>query len=112
MSASTNKNLQAAQKDSDYWGHLAETAIGAALINSLKGSDGEVFYWSGNNREVDFIVKIKDKLIALEVKSGAKKTALPGMEEFAKSYPKCRKLLIGAQGIAIEKFLSQTIEIN
>jgi len=73
MSASTNKNLQAAQKDSDYWGHLAETAIGAALINSLKGSDGEVFYWSGNNREVDFIVKIKDKLIALEVKSGAKK---------------------------------------
>lgn len=111
MTATTNKNLQTAQKDSDYWGHLVETAIGAALINGLKGGEGEVFYWSGNNREVDFIIKIKDKMIALEVKSGAKKTSLHGMEEFSKSYPKCRKLLIGAQGIPIEKFLSQTNEI-
>ena len=54
---------------------------------------------------------LRDKMIALEVKSGAKKTVLPGMEEFAKSYPKCRKLLVGAQGIPIDKFLSQTIEI-
>ena len=111
MTAETNKNLQTAKSDPDYWGHLVETAIGAALVNNLKGSVSEVFYWSGNNREVDFIVKHKEKLIAIEVKSGAKKTALPGMEEFAKSYPGCRKLLVGVQGIPVDQFLSQTTEI-
>jgi hypothetical protein len=111
MTAETNKNLQTAKSDPDYWGRLVETAIGAALINNLKGSASEVFYWSGNNREVDFIVKYKEKLIAIEVKSGAKKSALPGIEEFAKSYSGCRKLLVGAQGIPVDQFLSQTTEI-
>jgi uncharacterized protein len=111
MTAETNKNLQTAKSDPDYWGRLVETAVGAALVNSLKGSASEVFYWSGNNREVDFVVKHKEKLIAIEVKSGAKKMALPGMEEFAKSYPGCRKLLVGAQGIPLDQFLSHTNEI-
>ena len=111
MTASTNRNLQTAKAEPDYWGHLVESAIGASLVNSLRGSGSEVFYWSGNNREVDFVVKDKGRLIAIEVKSGGKKAALPGMEEFAKQHPACRKLLIGAQGIPIEQFLSQTAEI-
>ena len=108
MTAAANRNLQTAKTEPDYWGHLVESAIGAALVNSLKDSGAEVFYWSGNNREVDFVVKDKDRLIAIEVKSGGKKAALPGMEEFARNHPKCRKLLVGSQGISIEQFLSQT----
>ncbi len=111
MTASTNRNLQTAKTEPDYWGHLVESAIGATLVNSLKGSGVDVFYWSGNNREVDFVVKDQESLIAIEVKSGGKKAALPGMEEFAKQHPACRKLLIGAQGISIEQFLSQTASI-
>ena len=57
------------------------------------------------------MVKDQESLIAIEVKSGGKKAALPGMEEFAKQHPACRKLLIGAQGISIEQFLSQTASI-
>ena len=111
MTAATNRNLQTAKTEPDYWGHLVESAIGATLVNSLKGSGSDVYYWSGNNREVDFVVKNKKKLIAIEVKSGGKKANLPGMDEFAKQHPACRKLLVGAQGISIEQFLSQTTAI-
>jgi predicted AAA+ superfamily ATPase len=111
MTAATNRNLQTAKTEPDYWGHLVESAVGAALVNNLKYSSAEVCYWLGNNREVDFVVKDKDRLIAIEVKSGGKKAALPGMEEFAKHHPECRKLLVGAQGISIEQFLSQTTSI-
>jgi hypothetical protein len=106
-----NRNLQTAKAEPDYRGHPVESAIGAALVNSVKGSGSDVFYWSGSNREVDFVVKDKDSLIAIEIKSGGKKGALPGMEEFAKQYHACRKLLIGAQGISIEQFLSPTASI-
>ena len=111
MTATADKNLTKAKNDPEFWGHLVESAIGAALINGLKGSRAEVCYWSGNNREVDFVVKDKERLVAIEVKSGWKKTALPGMEEFAKNHPGCRKLLVGAQGIPIEQFLSETVAI-
>jgi len=111
MTATAGKNMAEAKNDPEFWGRLVESAIGAALINCLKGSQAEVCYWSGNNREVDFVVKNKDKLIAIEVKSGRKKTALPGMEEFAKKHPRCRKILVGAQGISIKQFLSETTAI-
>jgi uncharacterized protein len=111
MTASSNRDLRTARDNRDYWGRLVESSVGAALVNSLAGSGMEVFYWSGNNREVDYVVSGKDKLVAIEVKSGRKKEALPGMQMFAENHPECRKLLVGAQGIPIEQFLSRTAEI-
>jgi uncharacterized protein len=111
MTATTNLNLPAAKRNHDYWGRLVETAIGAALVNNLQGTGSEIGYWSGGNREVDFVVRNSNQLIGIEVKSGAKKTAMPGMEAFAKIYPRSRKLLVGAQGIPIEQFLTETKEI-
>lgn len=111
MTATTNLNLSAAKINQDYWGRLVETAIGAALVNNLQGTGSEIGYWSGGNREVDFVVRNSNQLIGIEVKSGAKKTAMPGMEAFAKIYPRSRKLLVGAQGIPIEQFLTETKEI-
>lgn len=111
MTATTNQNLETARKNPDYWGRLVETAIGAALINSLQSTGSEVCYWSGGNCEVDFVVRHRGQLIGIEVKSGSRKLTLPGMEAFAKNYPESRKLLVGSQGITLEQFLSQTAEI-
>ena len=50
-------------------GRMIESAIGAHLINDPKC---EVFYWREGNKEVDFVIKIKGKLIAIEVKIGGR----------------------------------------
>ena len=91
--------------NSDVWGRLVESAIGASMANSLKGSRTELFYWSGRNREVDFVLKRGDALVAIEVKSGQRKRTLPGIEAFSKEFKVKRKLLVGSGGIPIEEFL-------
>jgi hypothetical protein len=45
--------------------------------------------------------------VAIEVKSGARRTSLPGMKAFAKLFKPKRQLLVGGQGIALEEFLTQ-----
>lgn len=111
MTAQGTGNIESIKKNPELWGRLVESSVGATLVNIMKSRGGEVFYWAGNNREVDFVIQYKDKLIAIEVKSGARKTSLPGMEAFAGMYPRCRKLLVGAQGIPVEQFLADTESI-
>ena len=105
MTAPSQRTLAEAKRDTDYWGRLVESAIGAALFNGLEGSQAELFYWSGRNREVDFVLRSGDVLVAIEVKSGRRKTSLPGLEAFCRTFPVTKKLLVGAQGISWQEFL-------
>ena len=84
-----------------------ETAVGAHLVNSLAGTGTEVLYWREDNREVDFVLKRHDRLIALEVTSSRRKDSVPGMALFAKEFHPQKKLLVGGQGIPLEEFLSK-----
>ena len=70
----------------------------------------ELFYWRDGNRQVDFVVRAGKRLVAIEVKSGRRHDALPGMEAFAEAFGPVRTLLVGADGIALEKFLSRPAE--
>jgi len=106
MTSLSQKTFQEAKNDSEYWGRLVESAIGSTLVNSIKGTQIELFYWSGRNREVDFVLKKADSIIAIEVKSNAKKTSLPGIEAFAKEFPVKRRLLVGSQGISLKEFFA------
>ena len=105
MTAASQLTFGEAKRDSEYWGRLTESAIGATLANGLKGTQAELFYWSELNREVDFVLRRGKVLVAVEVKSGRKKTNLSGMEAFSKSFRVTKKLLVGTQGISCEKFL-------
>ncbi|MGO9137737.1 MAG: ATP-binding protein [Syntrophales bacterium] len=104
ITAQSESDFDATLKDREYWGHLVESAIGATLANGLKGTGAELFYWRERNREIDYIIRKDDMLVAMEVKSGRSKTNLAGMDSFAKAYPVKRKLLIGSQGIALRDF--------
>lgn len=110
ISAQAALDFSAAKKDSEFWGRLVESAIGAYLINSAKESKIEVFYWSSLNREVDFVLKKGERIIAIEVKSGRKKQSLPGMEAFSKEFKVHKKYLVGTGGIPIKEFLEIKIE--
>ncbi|MFH1930925.1 MAG: DUF4143 domain-containing protein [Pseudomonadota bacterium] len=75
------------------------------MVNGLKGTQAELFYWSSRNREVDFVLQRGENLVAIEVKSNRRKTSLPGIEAFSKEFRVKRKLLVGAQGIPLQEFL-------
>ncbi len=105
ITAQSQLNLGEAKQDTDFWGRLVESAIGAALMNGLRGENIELFYWSSRNREVDFVLSRRKSLVALEVKSGRRKVTLPGIEVFSTEFRVTKKLLVGAQGIPVEKFL-------
>jgi predicted AAA+ superfamily ATPase len=105
MSASSHLSLEAARQDRDYWGRFIESAVGAHLVNSIRGKNIEVFYWLERNHEVDFVLRTGSNLVAIEVKSGRRRERLPGMEAFAKAFWVTRQLLVGNQGIPVEEFL-------
>jgi len=44
-------------------------------------------------------------VVAIEVKSGSRKEGLPGMDAFEKAFKPKRKLLVGDDGIPLEKFI-------
>lgn len=105
ISAQSRLTFGEARKDREFWGRLTESAIGAHLINSAAGTGLELFYWRERGREVDFILRSGKTVVAIEVKSGAHKEGLPGMDAFDKAFKPKRKLLAGGDGIPLEKFL-------
>jgi hypothetical protein len=105
ISAQGHKSFKEAQQDREYWGRLVESAVGAHLINSTIGTRVETFYWREGNKEVDFVVRKGDSLIAIEVKSGMRRESLPGFQAFSQKFNPQTKLLVGGSGIPIEDFL-------
>jgi predicted AAA+ superfamily ATPase len=108
LSAQAPLPFAEARRTPEVWGRLVESAVGAHLVNSSMGTTAEVFYWRDRGREVDFVVRIGKRLVALEVKSGASKSALPGMEAFARAFRPQRSLLIGGDGLSLEQFFQLT----
>jgi predicted AAA+ superfamily ATPase len=85
-------------------GRLVESAIGAHLLNHSISGNYKVYYWREGNYEVDFVLKKGDKLVALEVKSGAK-AINKGMQIFNEKFRPNTMLIVGTSGISYEEFL-------
>ena len=98
-----------AVEDREFWGRLTESAVGAHLANAAFSGECDIFYWRDRNREVDFIVRGHDCLLAIEVKSGRKRSSLQGLTTFEQTFHPQRVLLIGADGIPLEHFLSRSV---
>ena len=95
MSAQSGKSFKEALTDRAFWGRITESAIGAYLLNSIRGTQIEIYYWREKNKEVDFILKNE---------------ALSGMHAFSKLHPSARLLLVGSDGIAVDTFLKTPID--
>jgi len=105
MTAQSPGSFASARQDPERWGRIAESAIGAYLANGALADDFELFYWREASREVDFVLRKRNQLIALEVKAGNRPMTLPGIAAFDRVYAPQRKLLVGAGGIPFEEFL-------
>lgn len=109
MSAQNSLSFQQALYDRNYWGRLVESAVGAHLLNQTRGTEINLLYWREGNREVDFILKKGQDIVALEVKSHKQPTALPGIQAFQEKFKPKRSLLVGGQGISVEAFLKTNV---
>ena len=109
MTAQANISFAEARKDRAFWGRLIESTVGAHLLNSIRGTQIELFYWREGDLEVDFILQQGDLITAIEVKSGADNFRRSGIDLFIKKFNPQRVLLIGEQGLALEYFLTTPI---
>jgi len=107
VTAQSGLSPEEARADREFWGHLVESAVGAHLVNAAASGRCLVHYWRHQNREVDFVVQAGKRVLAVEVKSGRRRDALPGIALFLKEHPGARPLLVGGDGIPLERFLSQ-----
>ena len=105
ITAQSRLTFEEARKDREFWGRLVESAVGAHLINTAAGTGVELFYWRERGRDVDFILRSGKTVVAIEVKSSSRKEGLPGMDAFDKTFKPKRKLLVGGDGISLEKFM-------
>ncbi len=108
-----NNALLTSQDDETYstaivnpklWGRLVESSIGAHLLNHAVSERYNLYYWREGNNEVDFILEKGDKVIGLEVKSGASADNT-GMGIFNERFHPDKMLLVGTGGIPYEDFL-------
>ncbi|MGE4568687.1 MAG: ATP-binding protein [Bacteroidales bacterium] len=86
------------------WGRLVESSVGAHLLNHSVSERYNLHYWRESHNEVDFILAKGDKVIGLEVKSGAG-VANEGMALFNEKFRPDKMLLVGTGGIPYEDFL-------
>lgn len=75
--------------DTEKRGRAFELAVGAELVQQ----PGQVFYWRERNAEVDFVYQYRDRLYAIEVKSGRKKSA-KGLEAFCAQFPAAKRVIL------------------
>lgn len=108
-----NNALLTSQDDETYstaivnpklWGRLVESSVGAHLLNHAVSERYNLRYWREGNNEVDFILEKGDKVIGLEVKSGASAGNV-GMGIFNEKFHPDKMLLVGTGGIPYEYFL-------
>ena len=104
MTSSLGESFQTI-KNTPHWGRVVESCIGAYLWNLCFEQGGELFYWNEPAKEVDFVLKKNNKIVAIEVKSGLKTRSLKSLEAFRKQYRPHKTLVVGEEGLSLEKFL-------
>lgn len=95
--------------DRKEWGHIVESGIGAHIVSQAFAQRFEVFYWRERNDEVDFILRKKDTVVAIEVKSNAEKNT-SGLNKFKEMFHPKTAFIVGDGGIGTEEFLSMDLK--
>lgn len=70
-------------------GHVFEAAVGAKLIQTF----ADVYYWRDGDFEIDYVIELNASPIAIEVKTGKKKSS-KSITEFQKRFPKSKIVII------------------
>ena len=105
MTAGSGYAFAEAQADRSFWGRIVESVVGAHLLNTA-ASGIRLYYWRDGLNEVDFVLQRGPWIVAIEVKSGARRTALRGMDAFERRFRPVRSLVVGEGGVPLNEFLT------
>lgn len=105
MTAGSGYSFAEAQADRSFWGRIVESAVGAHLLNTAT-PDIRLHYWRDGQFEVDFVLRRGPQIVAIEVKSGAKRTISRGLDEFERRFHPHRSLVVGDGGVPLNEFLT------
>ena len=94
--------------DRKSWGRIFESGIGAWIISQAFIHRFDVFYWRERNNEVDFILRKKGTVVAIEVKSDAEKNTT-GLGVFRDMFHPKSAFIVGDGGLKAEDFLTMDI---
>ena len=95
--------------DRKSWGHTFESAIGTYIVSQAFAHRFDVFYWRERNNEVDFILRKKNSLAAIEVKSNAEKRT-EGLDKFRELFKPVSSFIVGDGGIKAEEFMTMDLK--
>ena len=107
MSAVKGVPLEVAKADTEYWGRLVETAVGAHLMAQRVQDRSGLFYWRDAGLEVDYVVETPLGLTAIEVKSGRPRDRdSRGIDTFVTRHGQATAMLVGQGGVPLEDALT------
>lgn len=109
MTALDGTPFEEVRADPEAWGRVVESAIGAHLLHAAASGQCELFYWRDGAHEVDFVLRRRRRIVAIEVKSGRRRDGRAGMAAFAARWPEAKLLLVGADGISVTDFLGEPV---
>lgn len=104
----TPLSFQQVLLDRKEWGQIFESGIGAYLVSQAFVHRFEVFYWRERNDEVDFILRKKGSLVAIEVKSNAEKQT-KGLSKFKELFNPRHAFIVGDGGVSAEEFFEMNL---
>ena len=106
ISAVKGYDLKYLKENPLYRGRIVEAAVGGHLYRETVSSvENDLTYWNAGGDEVDYVLTDRNRVIGLEVYSGSRGHTRRGMERFCSKYPNAEALLIGGDGLPIEKAL-------
>lgn len=100
--------FEQAVTDRKTWGRIFESGIGAYLVSQAFIHRLEIFYWRERNDEVDFVLRKKGSVVAIEVKSNAEKRT-EGLDKFRQQFNPTASFVVGDGGIGAEEFLAMDL---
>ena len=113
VSVHQSDNFQMIRNHPEEWGRRVESAIGAHLLNIVRGTEAQLYYWRGRSQEVDYVLAAGRQVLAIEVKSGKRETMPAGMNVFIQEFANTatiRSLLVGSGGIPVQTFLASSLQ--
>jgi len=96
ITAMSGLDFKSVWADKTLWGRLVENAVGALLYFTAVKSGGELFYWRERDNEVDYVLKMANRVIGIEVKSGIPGKPPAGLDAFSRKYKNAETAIISA----------------
>lgn len=103
----SDMSLDTAIRNPREWGRFYESAIGAHIVANAFTDRYDVYYWRDGNNEVDYIIKKRGRIAAIEVKSNHENSTR-GLSNFIERFSPYRAVIVGPEGMPAEDFLSES----